>query len=495
MGNAQSNRSWRWNMTNIKEVMLCYDGSALGNPGPSGIGVVYKDWEGRVLGALNKALGSTNSYLAEVQVIVDGVEQAVEASTNQVVEKHMPVYQLSLKILYCVIDVQLKAEVDTDEMNRNIWEVISVCESLNIRWEGEGRKRKMSFEDMLHFYGPRSQVTRKESLLDKVAQKETELEAVLEDLGIGRKKRVNIRVKKAARLMKGICFIVEEERVELKRKKVELEKNVARLKSDLSKEWKQLKALKASHVVEISKLWYVARMDLDKVVVMRDRLGRHLVSKGYSEEEVEAIRADTYVEEEEVKDDVVGVVDGLDGMSPQLVKDNQEDDDERPEVETEKGLKDIRLRIKDLPNIRYMFREKGLERIFRRKKIVIKVKEELLKKILDVEEQNKKIEVLRTQVVDLEVINRAESAKADEKSVENIAFSNRIEREMARHEAWYKRGDCTSSMGIDFGTQFTELMEEGRIAVIARARGFMASRPPIVKINKADIPTVEETPL
>ncbi|KAF6157085.1 hypothetical protein GIB67_041546 [Kingdonia uniflora] len=38
------------------------------------------------------------------------------ASTNQVTEKQMPVYQLLSKILYHVIDIQLKAEADTDKL-------------------------------------------------------------------------------------------------------------------------------------------------------------------------------------------------------------------------------------------------------------------------------------------------------------------------------------------------------------------------------------------
>ncbi|KAF6167556.1 hypothetical protein GIB67_031757, partial [Kingdonia uniflora] len=45
--------------------------------------------------------------------------------------------------------------------------------------------------------------------------------------------------------------------------------------------------------------------------------------KGYSEDEVDAIRANTYVgeEDEEFEDDIVGVVDELDGVSPQTEKD------------------------------------------------------------------------------------------------------------------------------------------------------------------------------
>ncbi|KAF6176763.1 hypothetical protein GIB67_031574 [Kingdonia uniflora] len=41
---------------------------------------------------------------------------AAEAFSNQVAEKQMPVYQRSSKILYRVIDVQLKVKVDTNEV-------------------------------------------------------------------------------------------------------------------------------------------------------------------------------------------------------------------------------------------------------------------------------------------------------------------------------------------------------------------------------------------
>ncbi|KAF6172214.1 hypothetical protein GIB67_024836 [Kingdonia uniflora] len=58
----------------------------------------------------------------------------------------------------------------------------------------------------------------------------------------------------AARLMKGICLGVEEERAELNRKKVKLKRSVARLKSDLTNEGNRLEAMKASQVVEINKL-------------------------------------------------------------------------------------------------------------------------------------------------------------------------------------------------------------------------------------------------
>ncbi|KAF6170344.1 hypothetical protein GIB67_043034 [Kingdonia uniflora] len=161
---------------------------------------------------------------------------------------------------------------------------------------------------------PKSQVTRKELLLDTAAQEETELEAT--------------------RLMKGICLRVEEERAELKRKKVELKRNVAQLKIYLLKVGKWMETLKASQVVEINNLHAKVRTNFKEVVAERDRLGRHLMSKRYSEDEVDAIRADTYVEDEkneEIEDVAIGIVDGSDGVSPQMVKDNQGDDSERPE--------------------------------------------------------------------------------------------------------------------------------------------------------------------
>ncbi|KAF6155506.1 hypothetical protein GIB67_017861 [Kingdonia uniflora] len=53
------------------------------------------------------------------------------------------------------------------------------------------------------------------------------------------------------------------------------------------------------------------------------------------------------------------------------------------------------------------------------------------------------------------------------------------------------RGDCTSSMGMDLSPQPVELIEQGRIVVIAQAREFMVSRPPVVGESVADIPRVE----
>ncbi|KAF6140253.1 hypothetical protein GIB67_000301 [Kingdonia uniflora] len=97
---------------------------------------------------------------------------------------------------------------------------------------------------------------------------------------------------------------------ELKKANVELEKELARSRTDALKEVRQLKA---SYAVAIGQLQVETKANLDKMVEERDRLGSHLILKGYSEEEVDAIKADTYAEEkdEEVAE-AVGIVDGLD---------------------------------------------------------------------------------------------------------------------------------------------------------------------------------------
>ncbi|KAF6146239.1 hypothetical protein GIB67_011711 [Kingdonia uniflora] len=156
---------------------------------------------------------------------------------------------------------------------------------------------------------------------------------------------------KATYLMKGICLGVEEERDELKKKKVELKRSVARLKIDLLKEGKWMEALKVLQVVEMNNLHAKARSNLEEVVAERDRLGCHLISKRYSEDEVDTIKANNYVEDEEneeIEDVTVGIVDSFDGVSPQSVRENQGDDNKCLVGETEKELVDIHLRIKDL---------------------------------------------------------------------------------------------------------------------------------------------------
>ncbi|KAF6162717.1 hypothetical protein GIB67_022376 [Kingdonia uniflora] len=247
----------------------------------------------------------------------------------------------------------------------------------------------------------KSTVEWKKSLLDEVEEEETELELVLGELGLSKKKRVESRLKKVvkaqftrsmidvderkrqtsgeeikmalpasgttvsgevtqgkrrrvkplgdsrekvveersasvddlkevARLVKGIWLGIEEQESNLKKAKNELEKNLARAKAESLKEIRQLKAV---HTVAIGQLQVVTKANLDETDEEHDRLGCHLMLKGYSLEEVDAIKADTYIEEEEEEAEVLGVMDGLDGVSPQTV--------EEKDSGIKKGLEDL----------------------------------------------------------------------------------------------------------------------------------------------------------
>ncbi|KAF6155491.1 hypothetical protein GIB67_014810 [Kingdonia uniflora] len=73
----------------------------------------------------------------------------------------------------------------------------------------------------------------------------------------------------------GICLGMEEEKDEFEKGKVELEKKVARLKSDLIKEGKRLDSVKAAQEVEISELTEKAGKNLVEVELK----GMHLITK------------------------------------------------------------------------------------------------------------------------------------------------------------------------------------------------------------------------
>ncbi|KAF6148638.1 hypothetical protein GIB67_042597 [Kingdonia uniflora] len=262
----------------------------------------------------------------------------------------------------------------------------------------------------VEFAGIKSTVEKKESLLDEVTEEEAELELVLGELGLSRKKRVDSRlnkIKKAppasgatgsgdvakgkrkrveplagsrkkvpegqstsvddlkeveerarltilqgkedtsqmvARLAKRIWLGIEEQESELKKAKSGLEKYLARANTEALKE---VRELKAAHAVVIGQFKVKEKANLYEMAEERDRLGCHLMLKSYSQEEVDVIKADTYAEEEEEETKVLGVVDGLDGVFPQTVLDNQGDDVELPEGRSEKVVREMSLRIND----------------------------------------------------------------------------------------------------------------------------------------------------
>ncbi|KAF6148827.1 hypothetical protein GIB67_014198 [Kingdonia uniflora] len=100
---------------------------------------------------------------------------------------------------------------------------------------------------------------------------------------------------------------------------------------------KKIRQLKASHAMAIGQLQVETNANLDEMIEECDRLGHHLMLKDYFEEEVDAIKADTYVKEEDDEEaEAVGIVDGLDGVSRQTVLDNEGDDIELPKGGSEK---------------------------------------------------------------------------------------------------------------------------------------------------------------
>ncbi|KAF6154413.1 hypothetical protein GIB67_028305 [Kingdonia uniflora] len=207
---------------------------------------------------------------------------------------------------------------------------------------GEG-----GLEQFSSFPGVKSTVERKESWLDEVVKLETELELVLGELGLSIKKRVESKSKTVAKAQPNLTTgkiarkfskrqikkALPASGTTLKKAKNELEKNLARAKTDALKEVKQLKA---AHAVAIGQLQVEAKANLDETTEKRDRLGRRLMLKGNSQEEIDAIKADTYAKEEEEEAEVLRVVNGLDGVSPQTVLDNQGDNVELPEGGNEK---------------------------------------------------------------------------------------------------------------------------------------------------------------
>ncbi|KAF6177156.1 hypothetical protein GIB67_025493 [Kingdonia uniflora] len=174
------------------------------------------------------------------------------------------------------------------------------------------------------------------------------------------------KVSEVAYLVKGIWLDIEKQESELKKAKSELEKNLAQA------------------MVE-------AKANLGGTAEERDRLGRHLMLKGYSQEEADAIKDDTYVKVDEEEAEVLGVVDGLDGVSPQTVLDNQGDDVELPEGGREKGnvqkgnanLRECQQKL-DTALIRVII----LVGEFRAKDLQVKKKDELLMDLPTWEELN-----------------------------------------------------------------------------------------------------------
>ncbi|KAF6161857.1 hypothetical protein GIB67_002567 [Kingdonia uniflora] len=176
--------------------------------------------------------------------------------------------------------------------------------------------------------GVKSTVERKKSLLDEVVEEETELILVLEELSLSRKKRVESRSEKVAKAQSTISMTgVDDGKMHTSRGEVR-----ARRQFSSSEPQDEQNSTKVEE-----------EANLDETAEERERLNRHLMLKGYSQKEVDAIKDDTYVKEEEEVAEVLGVVDWPGGVSPQMVLYNQGDDVDLPEGRSEKVELDASL--------------------------------------------------------------------------------------------------------------------------------------------------------
>ncbi|KAF6159319.1 hypothetical protein GIB67_032090 [Kingdonia uniflora] len=306
-------------------------------------------------------------------------------------------------------------------------------------------------------------VERKESLLDEVAEKGNEFELMLEGLGLSRKKRVDSRSNKNWKfssaessqpskmalkcqkkrmlkalptssttgsyevakdkrraepsgesgekvaegryaLMDDLREVEERDRLAVLQGEEDTSKMVARLVKGI---WLGIEEEES----ELKKANVETKANLDEMVEERDRLGHHLMLKGYSEEEVDTIKADTYAEEEDKEETKVGHV--------------------------QKGNANLRECQHKLDAA--LIREKALEGEIKAKESLVKRKVELLKDILASEELNVEIWKLRVWVVDLEAMNLAESAKYIEKLEENVIYHAKVDVEMTELKNEYAR--------------------------------------------------------
>ncbi|KAF6145199.1 hypothetical protein GIB67_041394 [Kingdonia uniflora] len=69
-------KSCYWELPRIGEIKINTDGAAKGNPGKGGIGCIYRDCNGNVLGTLAKGLRLVSNFIAECEAIIHGVEYA-----------------------------------------------------------------------------------------------------------------------------------------------------------------------------------------------------------------------------------------------------------------------------------------------------------------------------------------------------------------------------------------------------------------------------------
>ncbi|KAF6137546.1 hypothetical protein GIB67_031825 [Kingdonia uniflora] len=227
-------------------------------------------------------------------------------------------------------------------------------------------KVEINFEDTR--IGVKSTVKRKESLLDEAVEEESKLELVLGELGLSRNKIVErtrqtsgdeVRAK-TPRSGRSAQPNLTTSKIAHKFSKRQIKKVLSVFSATVSGEVTQGKRRRVESLggsgEKVAEGQSVSVDDLKEVEV-RAKLG---ILQG---------KKDTSQMEEEEDAGVLGVVDGLDGVSPQIVLDNQGDDVEVPEDGSEKVVKEMSLRINDI--------ESGLAREIGTSKALLSAQTEL----------------------------------------------------------------------------------------------------------------------
>ncbi len=65
-------------------MVIFTDGASRGNPGPSAIGAVIKDEQGRLITSLSQAIGRTTNNQAESQAIIAALKRALSLEASHV---------------------------------------------------------------------------------------------------------------------------------------------------------------------------------------------------------------------------------------------------------------------------------------------------------------------------------------------------------------------------------------------------------------------------
>ena len=68
----------------INKVIICADGAARGNPGPSAIGATIKDDKGNLIASISRRIGITTNNQAEYQAVITALEKAISLGARHV---------------------------------------------------------------------------------------------------------------------------------------------------------------------------------------------------------------------------------------------------------------------------------------------------------------------------------------------------------------------------------------------------------------------------